>query len=85
MSVRLFSPHSTIGDVTHAGHARPHKHQYKNKGAVKLFGICVLSNKEFVPEGQGGEGERRMMARNRALPVYCMEEFNYKARKSRSI
>ena len=81
MSVHLFSLCSVNGDVTHPDRARRHKHQYKNKGAMKLFGICVLSNKKFVPEGQGEEGERRMMARNRVLPVYCIEEFNCKARK----
>lgn len=45
-----------------------------------MFGIFFLKNNAFIP-GENGEGravERRMMARTNDLPLYHMEQFNYK-------
>ena len=57
--------------------------QYSREGAAMVCSVYEFKNKGFVAQGRhvddgDGEAEHRLMPRTQALPLYTMDEFNYK-------
>lgn len=62
-----------------------HRVQYKKKGEARMLGLFTITNANYDyaaekrrKERDAATGDGRMMARTEILPIYTIDEFNYK-------